>query len=78
MPTATHALWALQIMNQENQVPDLSHLLTSDLSWWAQVYTPAYDLLPTRWRISICESISGFLEEMEPPHSLEQINHFDE
>lgn len=78
MPTATHALWALQTMNQEKQVADLSHLFTSDFSWWAQVYTPAYDLLPIRWRISIRESISGFLKEMESPHYLEQINHFDE
>ncbi len=78
MPTATHALWALQIMNQENQVPDLSHLFTSDLSWWAQVYPPAYNLLPNRWRTSIRNSISEFLKDMESPHYLEKINHFDE
>jgi hypothetical protein len=78
MPTATHALWALQIMNQENQVPDLSHLFTSDLSWWAQVYPPAYNLLPNRWRTSIRNSISEFLKDMEFPHYLEKINHFDE
>ena len=78
MPTATHALWALQMMNQENQVPDLSHLFASDLSWWAQVYPPAYNLLPNRWRTSIRNSISEFLKDMESPHYLEKINHFDE
>ena len=78
MPTATHALWALQTMNQEKQVPDLSHVFISDLSWWAQVYPPAYNLLPNRWRSSIRNCISGFLKEMEFPHYLEEINHFDE
>lgn len=78
MPSATHALWALQTMNQESQVPDLSHLFSSDLSWWAQVYPPAYELLPISWRTSIRNSISGFLKEMGSPHYLEEINHFDE
>ncbi len=78
MPTATHALWALQTMNQEKQVPDLLHIFSSDFSWWAKVYPPAYNLLPNRWRTSIRNSISGFLNEMEFPRYLEEINHFDE
>jgi hypothetical protein len=78
MPTATHALWALQTMNQEKQVPDLSHVFISDLSWWAQVYPPGFDLLPDPWREGIESNINEGLENMQKPYALHKINYFGE
>jgi hypothetical protein len=78
MPTATHALWALQTMNQEKQVPDLSHVFFSDLSWWAQVYPPGFDLLPDPWREGIESNINEGLENMQKPYALHKINYFGE
>ncbi|MFL2948770.1 MAG: DUF6395 domain-containing protein [Candidatus Poseidoniaceae archaeon] len=78
MPTATHALWALQTMGLEDQVPDLEHLFTGDLSWWGKVYPPAFELLPSRWENGITSAINSYLDEMEEPYLLEFVNHFDE
>lgn len=78
MPTATHALWALQTMGHEDEVPDLSHLFEQDFSWWAKVYPPGFDLLPARWRPRVEETVRNRLEDMEKPYLLNQINHFDE
>ena len=78
MPTATHALWALQTMGHENEVPDLSHLFEQDFSWWSKIYTPGFDLLPIRWRIHIEEKINSDLDPMTEPYLLHKINHFEE
>lgn len=77
LPTATHALWALQTMNLEKQVPDLAHLFEQDFSWWVQAYPPAFDLLPVPWRKEIQSSIMSFLPTMMEPYVLETINHFN-
>jgi hypothetical protein len=78
MPTATHALWALQTMGYEDEVPDLSHLFEQDFSWWSKVYKSGFDLLPTRWRMHIEEKINSSLDPMAIPYMLHKINHFEE
>jgi hypothetical protein len=78
VPTATHALWALQTMGYEDEVPDLSHLFEQDFSWWPKVYTPGFDLLQTRWRMHIEEKINSSLDPMATPYMLHKINHFEE
>ena len=78
MPTATHALWALQTMGYEDEAPDLSHLFEQDFSWWSKVYTPGFDLLPSRWRMHIEEKINNGLDPMAIPYMLHKINHFEE
>lgn len=78
MPTATHALWALQTMGHESEVPDLAHLFEQDYAWWAMVYPPGFDLLPDRWRHGIEEELRSNLDIMQQPFALIDINHFDE
>ena len=78
MPTCTHALWALQKMNLEHEVPDLKHLLDEDYSWWEGIYQPALEILPKDYKMEISENIHTFLLPMESPFKLEQINHFNE
>ena len=78
MPTCTHALWALQKMNLEHEVPDLKHLLDEDLTWWEDFYPPALDILPEYYQRRISEEISQYLEFMDSPLKLEQVNHFNE
>jgi hypothetical protein len=78
MPTATHALWALQTMGYEDEVPDLSHLFEQNFSWWSKVYKSGFDLLPTRWRMHIEEKINSSLDPMAIPYMLHKINHFEE
>ena len=78
MPTATHALWALQRMGHENEVPDLAHLFERDYAWWAKSYLPGFDLLPERWRGPIEARIRSVLPVMDEPYELHNVNHFDE
>lgn len=78
MPTATHALWALQRMGHENEVPDLAHLFERDYAWWAKSYPPGFDLLPERWRGPIEARIRSVLPVMDEPYELHNVNHFDE
>ncbi len=78
IPTATHALWALQIMGHEDQLTDLSHLFESDYNWWIMAYPPGFDLLQDRWRLSIETRILSILPTMPKPYKLDNINHFDE
>ena len=78
MPTTTHALWALQTMGHEDQVPDLTHLIQRSYSWWAQVFPTGFNLLPGRWRSSIETAICSILPLMPEPYALFEINHFDE
>ena len=78
MPTATHALWALQTMGHQDELPDMAHLFEKDFSWWAKVYPPGFDLLPERWRDSIEATIRAALPVMPEPYALHDVNHFDE
>jgi len=78
MPTATHALWALQKMVHEEEVADLLHLFKDDFSWWAMVYPPAFDLLQQQWRSTIEGTIRSALSIMPMPYALHEVNHFDE
>ena len=78
MPTATHALWALQSMGLEDKVPDLAPLLEQDLGWWTQAYPPGFDLLPEPWRSSIEARVRSFLPLMPEPYALHDIDHFSD
>ncbi len=78
MPTTTHALWAIQKMNLEHELPDLEHLLKQDFSWWTGYYPPAFEILQPRWREEIQSKIIDFLAQMDMPFAIENINHFDE
>ena len=78
MPTATHAIWALQTMGYEDELPDMAHLFEQDFSWWAKVYPPGFDLLPERWRGPIETTVRNLLPIMPEPYALHDVNHFDE
>ena len=42
MPTAMHALWAIQTMDLSRKAPQhLTPMLERDLSWWSQFYPPS-------------------------------------
>lgn len=76
MPTAMHALWALQTMGFEEEVPDLIDELRPNLSWWASSYPPGFTLLPEPWRTSIETAVGVFLPEMQKPYELQNVNLF--
>lgn len=76
MPTATHALWALQSMGLEEEVPELLPLLKQDLGWWTGVYPPGFDLLPERWRAPIEARVRALLPLMPEPYALHDIDLF--
>ena len=78
MPTATHALWALQTMGHEDELPDLAHLFEKDYSWWANIYSPGFDLLQDRWRPTIETNLRSMLPVMPEPFELPFVNHFSE
>ena len=78
MPTATHALWALQTMGHQDEIPDMAHLFEKDFSWWAKVYPPGFDLLPERWREPIETNVRNLLPVMPQPYALHDVNHFGE
>lgn len=78
MPTATHALWALQKMGHENEVFDLAHLSQEDYSWWTMIYPPGFNLLPKRFRGLIEDKVRSLLQVMPQPYALHEVNHFDE
>jgi hypothetical protein len=78
MPTATHALWALQTMGYEKEIADLAHLFEKDYSWWAKMYPPAFNLLPKRFSRLIEDNIRSLLPVMSQPYALHEVNHFDE
>ena len=78
LPTATHALWAIQKMNLQHELPDLQHLLDHDYEWWTGYYSPAFEILQPRWRETIQSKITHFLSPMKEPYSIEHVNHFDE
>ena len=78
LPTATHALWALQQLKLEAEVPDLKQHLQQDFSWWTSYYPPAKEILPERWKEEIWQNITNQLSPMEKPYPVESINYFDE
>ena len=78
LPTALHAVWALQTLKLEDEVPDLAHLLQKDYSWWTQVYSPGFDLIPMPWRSHIERSIRSKLSVMPEFSAIHDVNLFDE
>jgi len=74
MPTALHALWALQTQKFEHKVPHLSHHLEQSLSWWEDYYPPGLDLVGAHLRENIEQNTKKFLQVMEQPYALEQID----
>ncbi len=78
LPTASHALWALQQLKLESEVPELSSLLKTDLSWWTSSYPPAKEILPLRWREETWKKIHEYLSPMSEPFPVESVNHYNE
>ena len=78
LPTAIHALWSIQQLKIESEVPELSSLLESDLAWWTSTYPPAKEILPQRWREETWENIHRYLPPMLEPYLVESINLYDE
>lgn len=74
MPTAMHALWALQSQEFEDKVPHLTPLLGQSLTWWENYYPPGLDLIGTHLRVSVEKNTMKFLKPMEHPYPLEQVN----
>ena len=73
LPTAMHALWALQQLQLESEVPDLKEYLKQDLSWWKSYYPPAKEIIPERWKEEIWQNITHHLNSMEKPYPVEII-----
>ncbi|RJU81486.1 MAG: hypothetical protein DWC09_04435 [Candidatus Poseidoniales archaeon] len=79
IPTAMHALWAIDIMGLKNQAPlSIQELLENDFSWWDKVYPPSKEIIPSQWREHVWERISTYLEMMEAPYPLEMVNLYNE
>jgi len=74
MPTAMHALWAIQTQSLGHQVPHLRPLLDQSLTWWENYYPPGLDLIGTHLRESVEKNTMKYLQSMEQPYSLEQVN----
>lgn len=79
LPTAIHALWAIQTMGLRNKVPDHLHaFLENDFSWWTKVYPPSKEIISLEWREQIWRKICTYLEIMDPPYEVEQVNLYGE
>lgn len=78
MPTATHALWALQTMGHEDEVSDLAHLFELNYDWWAKIFPLGFVLLPERWRSDIESNLRSMLPLMPEPYDLYSVNCFSE
>ena len=78
LPTATHALWALKEMNLEEETSHLTELLQTDLSWWTKVYPPSEELHPPLWRDLLNEKLYTYLDKMNQPYALEELNLYKE
>ena len=74
--TAMHALWAIQKMNLEYLVPDMSELLEKNLCWWEKIYTPGIELLPDDLKEIIYTNLKLYLVEMSEHQSLMSTNLF--
>jgi hypothetical protein len=69
-----HALWALQQLQLESEVPGLKEYLKQDLSWWTSYYPPAKEIIPERWKEEIWQNIRNHLSSMEIPYPVETID----
>lgn len=79
LPTATHALWAIKTMGLKNRVPTRLHsFLENDFSWWTKVYPPSKDIISLEWQDQIWSKICSYLQIMEPPYQVENVNLYDE
>jgi hypothetical protein len=79
LPTATHALWAIQTMGLKNKVPTHLHtFLENDFSWWTKVYPPSKEIISLEWREQIWRKICTYLEIMDPPYEVERVNLYGE
>lgn len=79
IPTAMHALWAIDTMGLKNQAPSsIQELLEYNFSWWDKVYPPSKEIIPSQWREHVWERIRTYLETMEAPYSLEKVNLYNE
>ncbi len=76
--TAMHALWAIQKMNLEHLVPDMSELLQNDLSWWEEIYAPGFELLPDDLKGPIQDNLKLYLPIMKDHQALMGTNLFPE
>ena len=79
IPTAMHALWAIDTMGLKNQAPSsIQELLENDFSWWDKVYPPSKEIIPSQWRDHVWDRICTYLEMMETPYPLEMVNLYNE
>jgi hypothetical protein len=79
LPTAMHALWAIDKMGLKDQVPSTTQaLLVDDFSWWDKAYPPSKEILPSLWRKHVWESVESYLDLMEAPYPVEGINLYNE
>ena len=76
MRTAQHALWAIQILEAEDIVPDLSEQLEKDLSWWEKAYPKGLELIPQNHRDFIENKTNEYLQWMDDVTILENTNIF--
>ena len=79
IPTAMHALWAIDTMGLKNQAPlAVQELMLNDFSWWEKVYPPSKEIIPNPWREHVWERICTYLETMEVPYPVKAINLYNE
>ena len=74
MPTAQHALWAIQVQKLEQRVPHLASQLRNPLTWWEGYYPPGLDLIGQRWRAEIETNTKKFLQPMVSSAQLEKVD----
>ena len=66
-------------MNLKSQVSKEIHpLLDIDFSWWTSYYPPAKEILPAQWKEETWNRITQYLQPMEQPYLLHEINHYNE
>ena len=78
IPTAAHALWAIKEMDLEDEAPHLAELLDNDFSWWTSYYPPSEILHPTEWNQHINQHLLKYLDPMEEPYAIENLNLYAE
>jgi hypothetical protein len=74
MPTAQHALWALKSQNLESRTPHLARNLEKSFEWWEGYYPPGIDLIGKHWRDAVETATKKYLQPMEFPFLLEEVN----
>ena len=79
-PSTSHShscLRALQQLQLDSKVPELSEYLKQDLSLWTSYYFPAKNILQERWQEEIWNNISNFLHPMKQPYPIESVHYFE-